>query len=360
LHPDQQALTPAQEAEAWRFVKAYMQRQFSINPVDEEQAEAFLRQAYQVAGLPPPANVHWVNGPRGVLEVVAPGSGDAGQVDEWPSNVHDEVGWELSKTPDTDLYLSLQDSLWEIVKRVSLEEGIYNWEKRRGFEGDEDPQEVWLDVWDGVEEQVRTTLLESVIAYMEAPYLAYDLFLDVYLAPHVRHALACFNQMVSAYWLGTEAAVIVRRPRLLVRDERGRLHSDSGRCLEYHDGWGFSAWHGVVVPEHVILKPEALTREDWSREQNVEVRRVIQERMGDRFVPELGGVVLDSSPRGTLYEVRLPADDPEGVARYVQVQDASTARQYFVRVPPTILTAAEAVAWSFGLSVEAYGPAHET
>ena len=50
----------------------------------------------------------------------------------------------------------------------------------------------------------------------------------------------------------------------------------------------------------------------------------------------------------------------ERVARYVQVQDASTPRQYFLRVPPTIQTAAEAVAWSFGLSVEDYGPAQET
>jgi hypothetical protein len=138
------------------------------------------------------------------------------------------------------------------------------------------------------------------------------------------------------------------------------LHNETGKCIEYPDGWGFWAWHGVRVTEQFILAPEALTREDFLNESNAEVRRIIQERMGQRFVPELGGVVLESSPRGTLYEVRLPEDDPEGVARYVQVQDASTERQYFLRVPPTIQTAAEAVAWSFGLSVEAYGPAHET
>jgi hypothetical protein len=81
--------------------------------------------------------------------------------------------------------------------------------------------------------------------------------------------------------------------------------------------------------------------------------------MGSRFVPELGGVVLDREPRGTLYEVAMP-DDPERVARYVQVQDASTERQYFLRVPPTVQTAAEAVAWSFQMAVEEYDPAQET
>ena len=82
--------------------------------------------------------------------------------------------------------------------------------------------------------------------------------------------------------------------------------------------------------------------------------------MGSRFVSARGGQVIDTSTQGTLYEVRLPEDDPEGVARYVQVQGASTARQYFLRVPPAIHTAAEAVAWSFGLSVDAYAPRCET
>ena len=114
------------------------------------------------------------------------------------------------------------------------------------------------------------------------------------------------------------------------------------------------------VPEQVILAPEALTRDDFFDEENVEVRRVIGERMASRFVSELGGVVLDSGPRGTLFEVRLPSDDPEGVARYIQVQDASTERRYCLRVPPMIQTAAEAVAWTFQVAGEDYRPAQET
>ena len=55
----------------------------------------------------------------------------------------------------------------------------------------------------------------------------------------------------------------------------------------------------------------------------------------------------------------LPRDDPERVASYVQVQDASTERHYFLRVPPTIQTAAEAVAWTFQVTVKDYHPAQE-
>ncbi len=210
-----------------------------------------------------------------------------------------------------------------------------------------------------VGDSVRPSLRPSVWAYDDASRLAFYHFFDVYLAPNDLHALAHFKELVSGYWLGQDVAVVVQRPKVLARDREGRLHSATGKCIKYHDGWGFSAWHGVRVPEQAIRQPETLTREDFLNESNMEVRRVMQERMGERFVSELGGVVIDTSPRSTLYEVALP-DDPERVARYVQVQDASSERQYFLRVPPTIQTAGEAVAWTFQLKGAGYHPTQET
>jgi hypothetical protein len=176
---------------------------------------------------------------------------------------------------------------------------------------------------------VKRSVDDSVRAYEVAPTLAYFRFFDTYLAPNEAHALAHFNEQVSGYWLGQEEAILVRRPKVLSRDAQERLHSATGKCLEFHDGWSLYAWHGVWVPEKVILRPETLTREDFLDAPSLEVRRVIQERMDGRFVSELGGTVIDTGPRGTLYEVRLPEDDPEEVARYIQVQDASTERQYY-------------------------------
>jgi hypothetical protein len=236
---------------------------------------------------------------------------------------------------------------------------------------------VYAHVWDCVGEQIKASVWASLRAsgvecpkvdvwlsitraYGSAEWFAHSRFFDTYLAPNAEHALAHFNERVSGYWLGNKEAILVRRPCVLSRDGQGLLHSATGKCIEYPDGWGISAWHGVRVPEQVILRPETLTRDDFLHEKNVEVRRVIQERMGSRFVVELGGQVLDQGPRGVLYEVRLPEDDPEQVAHYVQVQDASTERHYFLRVPPTIQTAAEAVAWSFQLAVDDYRPAQET
>jgi hypothetical protein len=317
LQPGQQALTPTQEAEARRFAEESIQRHLSTEPVDEQEVEAFLRQAYQAAGLDPPQRIHWLDGPLQLVAVLAPSSMGA--------SVLDRVGGSVGESVEASVGASVGDSV-----RASVAASV----------GD----------------SVRA----SVQAYANASWLACYQFFDAYLAPNALHALAHFNERVSGYWLGQDTAVLVRRSARLARDSLGRWHSATGKCLEYRDGWGFYAWQGVRVPEPVILEPDRLTREDFLTASNVEVRRVIQERMGQRFVPELGGIVLDTSPRGTLYEVRLPGDDPERVARYVQVQDASSERPYFLRVPPTVQTAAAAVAWSFGLSGEDYHPAQET
>src|SRR5262249_33012975 len=68
LHPGQRALTSEQEAEARRFASARIQGQLATTPVDEEEAEALLWQAYAAAGLSPPHHIHWLAGP---LELIA-------------------------------------------------------------------------------------------------------------------------------------------------------------------------------------------------------------------------------------------------------------------------------------------------
>jgi hypothetical protein len=352
IQPGQHELTPEQAAEAQHFVLERVRAQSSTEPVDEQEAETFLRQAYQVAKLPPPERIQWVESPLEFVTVLVsqnvPDSIEASVWDRVKASVRnslDSVGGSVRNS----IWDSLEDSLEDIGGSVwaSVEDGLLD------SVPDSVRERVGASLWDAIVEA-------SIWAYSGAVRDAYYRFFDAYLAPNDLHALVHFNELVSGYWLGQEVALVVRRPRVLARDPQGRLHSATGKCLEYHNGWGSYAWHGVRVPERVILTPEALTRTDFLSEPNVEVRRVIEERMGQRFVPELGGVVLDSGPRGTLYEVRLPEGDPEGVARYVQVQDVSTSRQYFLRVPPTVQTAAEAVAWSFQLAAEAYDPAQET
>jgi hypothetical protein len=386
LHPGQQELTPAQEAEARRFALERITAHLTPLSIDEPAAEGWLRRAYQVASLAPPQRIHWVDGPLGLLYVLAVdtsvearmrarlrtrvresvgiGTGNARKA-SLGANVLDKM-WKtvrirVQESLNATVGTSVQNNVWSTIEisvdnsvrdsvgdRVEASVNDWVWESVRRIGTDES---TWECLQSGVEASVR--------AYRMASWLARFHFFGTYLAPNEALELVRFNEMVSGYWLGQEGALIVRRPRVLSLDAQGYLHHETGKCLEYPDGWGFYAWHGVRVPERVILAPETLTREDFLNEPNVEARRVLQERMGQRFVPDMGGVVVDAGPRGTLYEVVLPRD-LERVARYVQVRDTSTSRQYFLRVPPTVQTAAEAVAWSFDLSAEDYGPAHET
>jgi hypothetical protein len=225
---------------------------------------------------------------------------------------------------------------------------------------------VWDIVWDGVVRDFPKVdiawlpVSESIAAYYDFEgLLFYQFFHETYEENDLIH-FVLFNEMVSGYQLGEQEARLVRMPTRVERDEQGRLHCASGRCMQYRDGWGFYAWHGVKVPEKLILHPEQLTKEEWLTEENLEVRRAMQERLGpDRFIELVGARCIDQGRRGTLMEVDL-GNDPERVAHYVQVRDASTERLYFLRVPPSIQRADEAVAWTFALQEQDYNPVQET
>jgi hypothetical protein len=250
------------------------------------------------------------------------------------------------------------------VRRISgepLEDLVGNriWQAVASASGSPVSWRTWRGDW----RESYVGFWHSISAYRTARRIAMLRFYDTYLAPNEAGDLARFNEMVSGYWLGAAVALLVRKPTILCRDENGRLHSATGPAVTYPDGWSIYAWHGVPVPARVILTPaEELTREDFLNQSNVEVRRVIQERMGERFVCELNGKYIDGGPRGVLYEVPLPGEW-ERVARYVYVMDASSPRMYFLRVPPHIRTAADAVAWTFGFEEDEedeYHPVQET
>jgi hypothetical protein len=64
-------LTPAQEAEARRFAEVRIEAQLATEPVDEAEAEGLLEQAYAMAGLAAPQQIHRVDGPLHLVAVLA-------------------------------------------------------------------------------------------------------------------------------------------------------------------------------------------------------------------------------------------------------------------------------------------------
>lgn len=164
------------------------------------------------------------------------------------------------------------------------------------------------------------------------------------------------------FWMLEDAVVVVTRPQL--RLEGGRLHAADGPAVYWPPGSGYYFLSGVHVPYAVVMKPGSLTASRILRERNAEVRRVMLERYGGygRLVRELEAVPVDTERFGTLYHVRVPGSEPLALVRVVNATPDADGRrrEYFLRVPPDVPTARDAVAWTFGMTAEEYDPGVET
>jgi len=155
----------------------------------------------------------------------------------------------------------------------------------------------------------------------------------------------------------------------LHRDDRGRLHNPDGMAVAYPDGWGFCAWHGVVVDERIIHGQ--FSASDIRDEENAEIRRVMLEIYGeDNYITEIGLSPVDTTPddesypfgvRGAqLYRAEMPGDEALTMVRIENCTIERDGRKtYYISVPPSIQTAHEAVAWHFHCTPETYQPIFE-
>jgi hypothetical protein len=148
-------------------------------------------------------------------------------------------------------------------------------------------------------------------------------------------------------------------------DDEGRFHGGKGPAMVWPDGYGVYAWHGVQVPARLVTHPETLEARKIAGESNVEIRRVMIERYGEaRFLHDVGAQVVNFDECGRLWRLEPTRSEQEPLC-LVEVEDATPGpgqvrKRYFLRVPPEARTARQAVAWTFGMSADAYVPTVET
>lgn len=164
-------------------------------------------------------------------------------------------------------------------------------------------------------------------------------------------------------WMLDEVCFASERAREIHLDERQRLYCSHGQSVRYATGWGFWHWHDVRMPRHAIEHPERMTVATINRETNVEVRRAMIEIYGHtRYLVHSGAALIHEDARGKLWrrqqgglepilivEVRNSTPEPDG-----------SIKNYFLRVPPDMRSASQAVAWTFGMTVHTYRPRIET
>jgi hypothetical protein len=118
-------------------------------------------------------------------------------------------------------------------------------------------------------------------------------------------------------------------------------------------------WEGVHVTERIAFYPETISGQAVLLEENLELRRIMLERVGyERLMVEVGGLILDrdQDAAGERKLIRIPLDDDEDIVM-VAVICPSTAHQYVLRVPPFMRSCRQAVAWIAGFdNAGAYQP----
>jgi hypothetical protein len=109
-------------------------------------------------------------------------------------------------------------------------------------------------------------------------------------------------------------------------------------------------WRGVPVDERIAFRPETITVAEVLGERNAERRRVLLERFGfERFMLAADATVVDRDrdAGGERHLLRVKLQGDEDLV-CVSVSCPSTGRRYLLRVPPTMQTCRQAVAWTAG------------
>jgi hypothetical protein len=129
-------------------------------------------------------------------------------------------------------------------------------------------------------------------------------------------------------------------------------------------GWWWPFEDVCVLTERhaLVARDELITVARIQRETNVEVRRVLLAGYGfDRYLHDSGALPIHADETGTLYRCDMEGDEPlvvVSVGNSTREHDASRTR--YVRVPPDITEAREAVAWTFDRRADEYRPVLES
>jgi hypothetical protein len=409
-------LTAAEQQALEEYRQRYLAAGLSTAPADRAAAEAAFAAVYRRLGRQP-VPVVWVASPLsasvllGGLEALGRPRTRQGEAGLWDSlgaslgtsvqanlraamwaSLRASSATSLATSVATSLQASLGASLWASLGaslgsslRASLAANL--WADLTASLATNLAASVWASLRANLAHSVEDTLTSASV--LRALYTAWwgqmDLcevasyrfaedMLGVQYAPDAAEGLHLLDTIGHAcgWWYPRDGLIVAcDRPAVLQMEEHPqrpgtyRLHASDGPAVQFRDGWAIYAWHGVRVPQVVIDAPSQITREMFLTERNVEVRRAMWERLG----PDRVAALLDLEPlqteswNGQTYTL-LRTREPDAVAddrlMFVRVTCPSTGRVYHLSVPPTVQTARDAVAWTFGHTADDYHPDIET
>ena len=160
-----------------------------------------------------------------------------------------------------------------------------------------------------------------------------------------------------------QVCFISEPPQSIQLNDENDAHNENGPAVVLRDGQELFSLYGIAAPEEIIRNPGMLDANYIRDTENIEVRRVLLRHYGEaKYLNELGATEYQSDQSGTLYRLEMTDDEPLVMVKVINstAEPDGSFKSYFIRVPPNIETAREAVAWTFGLQASQYEPEIET
>jgi hypothetical protein len=308
-----ESLTAEQEARLPAIADEWTKIGLCTDSADRPAAEMAIRDMYRLANLADP-KIFWCGSPLSLaLTRASVGNSVRANVRNsvWANvgdSVRNSVGANVGDSVRDSVGASVWESVWDSVAD-SVENSIKN------SVGADVGNSVWANVGDSVWDEEIDRLFDyrsvwnSIGANVgnSVVYGSHEAgWLSFYRAMH-EFGLVKETAPLSGLWALARSAgwampyegmcFVSERHNILSLDNAGRLHSLSGPAVGYPDGWLIYAVHGVVVPERVIMLPETITAAEITAEPNVEIRRVMIERLGyEKYATDTNLKLIDSCP----------------------------------------------------------------
>lgn len=146
------------------------------------------------------------------------------------------------------------------------------------------------------------------------------------------------------------------------------IHSYEKPAVEFRDGWCVYCIDGIRVKEKLIKEPMTITIQEIEQEENAELKRIkIQvydyHRKPGAYIKDSGAKMINKDEVGELYKKEIGGEQEPLVMVKLKNSTVNTdgsVDEYYLRVPPHIKTARQAVAWTFGMEAKEYHPIIET
>lgn len=351
-------LTPDQIARFAEWTEQWIKIGLSTEPADFDKAIDAALRVYKLANLKKPMIVLRVSSPYGATL----GGRLAWAMLRELENPH--VASQVESQVKSQVASQVKSQVaWKVWSRVESQVKSQVWSQV----GSQVESQVWSQVKSQVESQVASQVGSAATnGYHGSLYAGWAAYISF-----LRDVCGWENAVLDRFeidetlvrncgwvWWHENILAVSDRPLSISRDAEGRLHSETGPSIAYRDGWQLHHWHGVSVPEEWLSRRDNLTPKIALTWENIEQRRAACEILGwSRILTELNAKTInkDGDPEiGELVEVELPEIGRKiGREKFLRVQ-CGTKREFAIPVPPTMKTALEAQAWTWGLTEKTF------